>query len=140
MAISITSASSAGNAQSDATQSVNDRVQLGKDDFLKLFITELRYQNALNPVDDREMLAQMAQFTSLEQVQNMSAVVDELARAQRATQATALIGRTITATTEEGEELSGVVSAVTFADGEVLLVVDGKEIPLSQVTGVSQGG
>lgn len=140
MAISITSASSAGNAQSDATQSVNDRVQLGKDDFLKLFITELRYQNALNPLDDREMLAQMAQFTSLEQVQNMSAVVDELARAQRATQATALIGRTITATTEEGEELSGVVSAVTFADGEVLLVVDGKEIPLSQVTGVSQGG
>ncbi|GAB4233408.1 MAG: flagellar hook assembly protein FlgD [Deltaproteobacteria bacterium] len=51
---------------------------MGKDDFLKLLFTQLKYQDPQNPVDDREFAAQLAQFSSLEQMTNMGASLGEL--------------------------------------------------------------
>jgi len=51
---------------------------MGKDDFLKLLFTQLKYQDPQNPVDDREFAAQLAQFSSLEQMTNMSAALAEM--------------------------------------------------------------
>ena len=57
---------------------------LDKNAFLKLLITELRYQDVMNPMNDREFLSQMAQMSSLEQMQNLNKTVEEgfLAMAQ----------------------------------------------------------
>jgi len=60
MYVSRTSTSS--GVQNQEVDPMKDRMNLGKDDFMRLLITELRYQDALNPVDDREMIAQLAQF------------------------------------------------------------------------------
>ncbi len=51
---------------------------MGKDDFLKLLVTQLSHQDPLNPVEDKEFIAQMAQFSTLEQIQNLNKNVESL--------------------------------------------------------------
>ena len=70
---------------------------LGKQDFLKLLITQLRNQDPLNPLDQNQFLAQTAQFTSLENLQNIStqlAEMNALAQDQTLTSGGALLGKT----------------------------------------------
>ena len=74
---------------------------MGKDDFLNLLITQLQNQDPLNPTDSTEFTAQLAQFTSLEQLGNVNENLMELNRFQASinnSQAVTLIGKAITAT------------------------------------------
>jgi flagellar basal-body rod modification protein FlgD len=76
----------------------NPKAVLGKDDFLKLLITQLKYQDPLNPLDQNQFLSQTAQFTSLEQLQNISKGLTELKTAatdSAMAQAASLIGKTV---------------------------------------------
>lgn len=116
--------------------STSAKNELGKDAFLQLLVTQLRYQDPLNPTDDKEFLAQMAQFTSLEQMQNMN-------RSFEATKAFALLGKEIQATvtneqTSQTETVQGKVEYVKMKNGEPYLVVEGKEIPASKVEIVTE--
>lgn len=73
---------------------------LGKQEFLKLLITQLRNQDPLNPLDQNQFLAQTAQFTSLENLQNISSQLEHmtaLAQGQALTQGASLLGKTATA-------------------------------------------
>lgn len=56
----------------DSDKQVEKKDDLGKDAFLNLLVTQLKNQDPLNPMEDREFIAQMAQFSSLEQMQNMN--------------------------------------------------------------------
>ena len=53
---------------------------LGKDAFLKLLVTQLQHQDPLNPLDDKEFIAQLAQFSSLEQMNNISEGITSLVK------------------------------------------------------------
>ncbi len=57
----------------------NENARMDKDDFLKLLVTQLRFQDPLSPSDNQQMAAQMAQFTSLEQTQNMAKSLESMA-------------------------------------------------------------
>lgn len=108
--------------------------ELGKDDFLNLLVTQLRYQDPLEPTDDKEFIAQMAQFSSLEQMQNMNSTLSN-------SQAFGLIGKYVTATTKddstkEVNEISGQVSTVKMSNGKIYLVVNGKDISIEDVSEV----
>ena len=111
---------------------------LNRDAFLKLLITQLRNQSPLSPMDDTEFIAQLAQFSSLEQMQNMNQNLESFISSQSAFEALNLIGRTVTATNPEtNEELTGQVESIQFRAGVPYLRVQGVDIPLSYVQSVS---
>ncbi|GAE36031.1 flagellar hook assembly protein FlgD [Halalkalibacter akibai] len=71
---------------------------LGKDDFLKILITQLQNQDPSNPMDDREFIAQMAQFSSLEQMTNMNQAIQKfvsMQSSQSLVQHSELIGKKV---------------------------------------------
>lgn len=77
------------------SQAGNDRIATDKDTFLKLLVAQLTHQDPLNPVEDKEFIAQLAQFTTVEELQNINAGVEQLNAAylaQQATNASGLIG------------------------------------------------
>lgn len=106
---------------------------LGKDDFLRLLITQLRYQDPLSPMEDKEFIAQMAQFSSLEQMQN-------LYRLSQVQQATSLLGRSVLAAKEADgipEQVYGRVTGVRTSGDQTLLLLDnGTEIKTDEVVSV----
>lgn len=100
---------------------VDGQTGIDKDAFLKLLVAQLRYQDPLNPVQDRDFIAQMAQISSLEQTQNT-------AKLQRLGQAASLIGQQVEYLNAARQSLiSGIVGEVRMVEGEANLVITGKD-------------
>src|SRR3954454_15106165 len=98
---------------------------LGKDDFLKLFVAQLQHQDPMNPMQDADMMGQMASFSTLEQVSNMAVENQRIAQNLTASNAVGLIGRTVTWVDENGESHTGAVEKVATKDGNPSLTVAG---------------
>lgn len=86
--------------------------ELGKDDFLKLLITQLAHQDPTSPMDNTQFMAQMAQFSSLEQMTNMNNEFARLASTLNANQAVSVIGKTVDLDVGD-TQVTGVVDAAT---------------------------
>ena len=86
--------------------------ELGKDDFLKLLVKQLSNQDPLNPMDNTEFVAQMAQFSSLEQLTNMNAEFARMNNMLTTSGAINTIGKTVDIDMN-GARTTGVVDAVT---------------------------
>jgi flagellar basal-body rod modification protein FlgD len=98
---------------------------LGKDDFLKLMVAQLQHQDPMNPMNDNDMMGQMASFSTLEQITNMAAANEAIASNLTSTGAIGLIGRTVTYTDANDISHTGVVEKVTTAGGTPSLTVAG---------------
>jgi len=95
--------------------------ELGKDDFLKILITQLTHQDPTAPLEDKEFVAQMAQFSSLEQMTQMSQDFSRMAGMLASGQASSALGQAVEIT-DNGQTVSGVVKAVTRGDAPQVLV------------------
>ncbi|WP_187982818.1 flagellar hook assembly protein FlgD [Borreliella bavariensis] len=91
---------------------VSNKVNLGKDDFLKLLITQLRYQDPTNPMKDKEFISQMAQFSALEQMTNMSKSFEKLSSSLGIRRDLDLLGKVIKFQHGDGEVVKGRVTNI----------------------------
>jgi len=110
-----------------------------KEMFLKLLVTQLRYQDPLNPTDSSQFLAQSAQFTSLEKMQDVADRTGALLGAQMAFGASGLVGRTVTYQVADGTTSTGSVSGVSFGPEGPVLDVNGEQVPIGSVISVTDG-
>lgn len=105
---------------------------LGRDDFLKLLVTQLSYQDPTAPMEDKEFIAQMAQFSSLEQMTNMASDFSKLAEIITGSEANSAIGKSVEIL-EGDNTVQGTVKAVTRG-GAPQILVNGNYYQWSQVT------
>jgi flagellar basal-body rod modification protein FlgD len=124
MAITPTTPSSSPAA---STQGVRDTSGvLGKDAFLKILVGQMQHQDPLaQNQDGGQMIAQMAQFSQLEQISNMAASNAKIATSLTQTGAMSLIGRSVTYT-DNKLPVEGTVEKVDMKDGEATLTISGK--------------
>ena len=102
-------------------RNISSNQNLGKEDFLKILITQLTHQDPTSPMEDKEFIAQMAQFSSLEQMTNMAADFARMARMLRVTEASSSLGKSVELSLED-ETIQGVVRAVTREEMPKILV------------------
>ncbi|WP_342663281.1 flagellar hook assembly protein FlgD [Paenibacillus daejeonensis] len=112
---------------------------LGKDDFLKILITQLKYQDPMQPMQDRDFIAQMAQFSSVEQMMNMSKEMTSL-RHNMGT-ASSMIGKTIewSEFDQQGQSVrySGEVHAIVMKDGIQYAQVSDWFVPVDNILAIT---
>ncbi|MGN7478525.1 flagellar hook assembly protein FlgD [Solibacillus silvestris] len=130
-----------------------DNGALGKDAFLKILITQLQNQDPTSPMDDKEFIAQMAQFSSLEQMQNMTKAMENLLESQYQSQLmsySTFVGKEVKwheltdKVDADGKPIynegSGVIQELQFVNGEaVFILADGKKITPGNISSILGG-
>lgn len=139
----------ANNANFKVTDK-QDNGALGKDAFLKILITQLQNQDPTSPMDDKEFISQMAQFSSLEQMQNMTKAMENLLQSQQQSQLmsyTTFVGKEVKwhEITDKVDadnkpiynEGTGTIKELKFVGGEAVFVLaDGKEIKPGNISSI----
>ncbi len=112
---------------------------LDRDAFLQLLVLEMQYQDPLNPVDNTDMIAQLAQFASLEQMNNLNESFEMLTGnfdQLNFISASGLVGHEVTGIDEEGNVVQGTVQTVHLDGSLVYLNVDGQVLSMAGVLSV----
>jgi len=131
--LQVSSSTEVSLGQSDTSRSPVKT--LDKDAFLLLLVEQLKNQDPMSPQDSNDFMAQMAQFSILEQLTNLHEEMAKLRSFQEMSSASALIGRQVKIRSGE-EEISGRVEKVTLASDGVQVVVNGSGYSLDSVTEV----
>ncbi|NMO96161.1 flagellar hook capping FlgD N-terminal domain-containing protein [Paenibacillus lemnae] len=118
----------------------SDGQVLGKDQFLSILITQLRYQDPMQPMQDKEFIAQMAQFTSLEQLMNISTQLTEMRQSLGA--ASSLIGQKVSwiqsDSSGNSSVKSGVVDSILIREGMHYARIGAAEVALDQIVQIEK--
>ena len=111
---------------------------MGRDDFLKLLMTQLQHQDPMAVMKDEQFIAQLAQFSSLEEMQNLRKSFTSLLNISQLTQSAGLVGRTVQIKPlEEGAPMvTGTVSSVKMDQGVPKIAVNGQLYSLDAVQDV----
>lgn len=136
----LTQKSTATKATSESPVSQVANNELGRDAFLQLLVLELQNQDPLEPVDNSDMIAQLAQFSSLEGIENLNGNIELLAGnvdQLNFISAQGLIGKFVEGVNDKGEVTTGTVDSVYLDGSIVVLNVEGEIMSMSNVLSIS---
>jgi flagellar basal-body rod modification protein FlgD len=119
-----------------SNKSFEQKSSLGKDDFLRILTTQLSHQDPSSPIQDKDFIAQMATFSSLEQMTNLNKAFEKFAN-QQMNQFTGLIGKEITWTLEEASS-TGIVDGVSVQNSNYFYIVGNEKVPVESVTEIKR--
>ncbi len=123
-----------GNTEMYSPSQIMKKQGLDRSAFLRLLVTELTYQDPINPVDDKDFIAQLAQFSSLEAMEGMSVGFENLSRSSQWVYAISLIGKHVSGIDENGNEVSGIVTSAKIKDKSIVVSLnDGTSIDLNTI-------
>jgi flagellar basal-body rod modification protein FlgD len=121
------------------TQAAPPGGELGKDAFLKILLAQMRNQDPLNPADGTAMITQLAQFSSLEQMQNLNTKLDRLIEVQLLGELSGLVGKLVSFSGENDEVLEGTVQSLVWGGDKSRLRINDALIPLARLLEVKEG-
>lgn len=127
----------AGNVNSDGSYKAGDSLT-NKNQFLMLLVNELKNQDPTAPTDEKQTLSQLAQFSSLEEMQNLNQTLSLSSGFGQVAQSAALIGKTVSTATDSTPGVSGVVTAVSLLGGKTYLHVGDHDVDSSTITSIKQ--
>lgn len=133
-------ASTYNSTGATTSTSTNERGIMNKDDFLKLFLASLQYQDPMSPMETKDMMAQMSQLTMVEQITNLGTVVENLKTMIQPNpweQGVNFLGKEVTGITSDGESVKGQVNEVKSNDGVLELIVNNKTLQIGNISKVA---
>jgi flagellar basal-body rod modification protein FlgD len=122
-------------------KTAENKTELDSDAFLKLLVAQLKYQDPSKPTDSTEMMAQSAQFTMVQRLEDMAKATASTLGIEQGMAASSLVGKSISWLDPAGVTHSGTVTSASFGGGaaaEPVLKVGTSAVQLSQVTAVNQ--
>jgi Flagellar hook capping protein len=131
---SVTSTSRAASTAADEQAPLANKKQvLGQEDFLKLLAVQFQSQDPMKPMEDTAFIAQMAQFSALDQSSTLVQQMTQLRATQDIVTANSYIGRQVTLDAGNDELVTGEVTGVDLSDGTPRLIVGDYTYPISSV-------
>jgi flagellar basal-body rod modification protein FlgD len=121
--------STAATAKTTSTTISNS---LGQADFLKILVAEMQYQDPTNPTSNTEYVAQLAQFSMLEQMQTITDAINS----SNLLQSAGIIGKTVTAS-DGSQTITGTVDSIVVEDSVPYAVIGEDMVPVSLITSIS---
>jgi flagellar basal-body rod modification protein FlgD len=128
--------SNGSSVQADTSIS-NPASAMGENDFLKLLVAQLQYQDPMNPTGNDQFMQEQAQFSTVEGINNLQKTMQSMESDQQLAQSVSLIGKQVTYIAADGTSTAtGVVSSVTSSSGALTLTVGGQHVDPSSVVTV----
>lgn len=121
----------------DATANVTQQAAIGQDDLFEILLTQLNYQDPLEPMDNQEFIAQLAQFTTLEQTREQNEKMDAILSMLSTNQAISILGKAVEAQLEETVEIGNVI-AIDFEQGSPVVSIETTSGDIVNEIGLSQ--
>lgn len=125
--------------QATAKAAANSLTEDNGAQFMQLLLAQLKNQNPLDPVQDKDFMGQVTQLNSFQELQKMTKLLQTLTKSNHLTEAAALIGKTVKYQTSDGQTVTGIVSGVTVDGEETQLTVDKKSVALTSILSVTDG-
>lgn len=136
----IPTTSTIATTTSSSDSSASSSSGLNQDDFLKLLVAQLEYQDPSSPMDSSQFMEQTAQYTLVEKMNEMYSASQSSLSLQQGMAASALVGKTVTYTADSGDTVSGLVQSASFGGSgasEPTVHVNNTDVPLSSITTVA---